>query len=91
MEEELNEKAEEVTEPSSPEALLQPRAVMSNSGSNDMEEIPVDDSVSEKIADTPLIQTSNVDSKAKGDDQAKIRASVSVEPLKVEKISLNGK
>ncbi|HEL1734560.1 TPA: InlB B-repeat-containing protein [Streptococcus suis] len=88
LEEELNEKAEEVTEPSSPEALLQPRAVMSNSGSNDMEEIPVDDSVSEKIADTPLIQTSNVDSKAKGDDQAKIRASVSVEPLKVEKNKL---
>ncbi|HEM3590702.1 TPA: InlB B-repeat-containing protein, partial [Streptococcus suis] len=87
-EEELNEQAEEVTKPSSPEALLQPRAMMSDSTNSDMEEIPVDDSVSEKIADTPLIQTSNVDSKAKGDDQAKIRASVSVEPLKVEKNKL---
>ncbi|HFI0400986.1 TPA: InlB B-repeat-containing protein [Streptococcus suis] len=87
-EEELNEQAEEVTKPSSPEALLQLRAMMSDSTNSDMEEIPVDDSVSEKIADTPLIQTSNVDSKAKGDDQAKIRASVSVEPLKVEKNKL---
>ncbi|MFM0590876.1 InlB B-repeat-containing protein, partial [Streptococcus suis] len=88
LEEELNEKAEEVTEPSSPEALLQPRAVMSNSETSGMEKIPVDDSVSEKVVEKPLIQSSNVDSKAKGDDQAKIRASVSVEPLKVEKNKL---
>ncbi|HEM5941848.1 TPA: cell surface protein, partial [Streptococcus suis] len=89
LEEELNEKAEEVTEPSSPELIPQPRAVMSNSGSNDMEEIPVDDSdsVSEKIAESKLIQTSNVDSKA-GNNQAKIKASVSVEPLKVEQNKL---
>ncbi|HEL1606603.1 TPA: cell surface protein, partial [Streptococcus suis] len=89
LEEELNEKAEEVTEPSSPEALLQPRAMMSDSGSNDTEEIPVDDSVSvsEKIAESKLIQTSNVDSKA-GNNQAKIKASVSVEPLKVEQNKL---
>ncbi|MFH6635425.1 InlB B-repeat-containing protein, partial [Streptococcus suis] len=88
LEEELNEKAEEVTEPSSPEALLQPRAVMSNSETSGMEKIPVDDSVSEKVVEKPLIQSSNVDSKAKGDDHAKIRASVSVEPLKVEKNKL---
>ncbi|HEM5315635.1 TPA: InlB B-repeat-containing protein [Streptococcus suis] len=89
LEEELNEKAEEVTEPSSSEALLQPRAMMSDSGSNDTEEIPVDDSVSvsEKIAESKLIQTSNVDSKA-GNNQAKIKASVSVEPLKVEQNKL---
>ncbi|HEL1669250.1 TPA: LPXTG cell wall anchor domain-containing protein [Streptococcus suis 2651] len=85
----LNEEIKDVTEPSSPEALLQPRAMMSNSGSNDTEEIPVDDSVSvsEKIVKTPLIQSSNVDSKA-ADDQARIRASVSVEPLKVEQNKL---
>ncbi|NQS64355.1 LPXTG cell wall anchor domain-containing protein [Streptococcus suis] len=82
----LNEEIKDVTEP---EALLRPRAMMSNSGSNDTEEIPVDDSVSvsEKIVKTPLIQSSNVDSKA-ADDQARIRASVSVEPLKVEQNKL---
>ncbi|HEL1982335.1 TPA: LPXTG cell wall anchor domain-containing protein [Streptococcus suis] len=87
LEEELNEQAEEVAEPSSPEALLQPRAMMSDSTNSDMEEMPVDDSdsVSEKIADTPLIQSSNADSKATGDDQAKIRASVSIESLQAER------
>ncbi|HFR3422162.1 TPA: cell surface protein, partial [Streptococcus suis] len=91
LEEELNEKAEEVTEPSSPEALLQPRAVMSDSGSNDTEEIPVNDepsdyTVEKVVKQKPeLIQTSNVDSKATGDDQAKIRASVSIESLQAER------
>ncbi|HHT7709119.1 TPA: LPXTG cell wall anchor domain-containing protein [Streptococcus suis] len=82
----LNEEIKDVTEP---EALLRPRAMMSNSGSNDTEEIPVDDSVSvsEKIVKTPLIQSSNVDSRA-ADDQARIRASVSIEPLKVEQNKL---
>ncbi|HFU3850848.1 TPA: cell surface protein, partial [Streptococcus suis] len=85
----LNEEIKDVTEPG---ALLQPRAMMSNSGSNDTEEIPVDDSVSvsEKIVKTPLIQSSNVDSKA-ADDQARIRSSVSVEPLKVEQNKLEWK
>ncbi|HEM5703508.1 TPA: LPXTG cell wall anchor domain-containing protein [Streptococcus suis] len=91
LEEELNEKAEEVTEPSSPEALLQPRAVMSDSGSNDTEEIPVNDepsdyTVEKVVKQKPeLIQTSNADSKATGDDQAKIRASVSIESLQAER------
>ncbi|HEM3588387.1 TPA: InlB B-repeat-containing protein, partial [Streptococcus suis] len=92
LEEELNEKAEEVTEPSSPEALLQPRAVMSNSGSNDMEEIPVNDepsdNMAEKVVEKPLIQSSNADSKLSSNDQTKLKTSVSVEPLKVEKNKL---
>ncbi|MEG3246790.1 LPXTG cell wall anchor domain-containing protein [Streptococcus suis] len=85
------EELEEVTEPSSPEALLQPRAVMSDSGSNDTEEIPVNDepsdyTVEKVVKQKPeLIQTSNVDSKATGDDQAKIRASVSIESLQAER------
>ncbi|WP_340080542.1 hypothetical protein [Streptococcus suis] len=89
LEEELNEKAEEVTEPSSPEALLQPRAVMSNSGSNDMEEIPVNDepsdNMAEKVVEKPLIQSSNADSKLSSNDQTKLKTSVSVDSLSLEK------
>ncbi|HEM5422565.1 TPA: cell surface protein, partial [Streptococcus suis] len=85
LEEELNEQAEEVTEPFSPEALLQPRAMMGNSTNSGMEEIPVDDSVSvsEKIADTPLIQSSNADSPdAKG--REKLQKSVTIDSVKLE-------
>ncbi|NQO67319.1 LPXTG cell wall anchor domain-containing protein [Streptococcus suis] len=86
LEEELNEKAEEVTEPSSPEALLQPRAMMSDSTNSDMEEIPVDDSVSEKIADTPLIQTTNADSTNYKDsvEKEKFQKSVTIDSVKLE-------
>ncbi len=88
LEEELNEKAEEVTEPSSPEALLQPRAMMSDSTNSDMEEIPVDDSdsVSEKVEEqqSELIQTSNADYKNAG-DQSKLSKSVSVDLLSAER------
>ncbi|HEM4250104.1 TPA: cell surface protein, partial [Streptococcus suis] len=90
LEEELNEKAEEVTEPSSPEALLQPRAVMSNSGSNDMEEIPVNDEPSDNMAEkvvkqqSELIQSSNADYKNAG-DQSKLSKSVSVDLLSAER------
>ncbi len=84
-EEELNEKAEEVTEPSLPEALLQPRAVMSNSETSGMEKIPVDDSVSEKVVEKPLIQSSNADSKLSSNDQTKLKTSVSVDSLSLEK------
>ncbi|MCO8226881.1 InlB B-repeat-containing protein, partial [Streptococcus suis] len=90
LEEELNEKAEEVTEPSSPEALLQPRAVMSNSGSNDMEEIPVNDEPSDNTAEkvvkqqSELIQSSNADYKNAG-DQSKLSKSVSVDLLSAER------
>ncbi|HEL1757819.1 TPA: cell surface protein, partial [Streptococcus suis] len=87
-EEELNEKAEEVTESSSSEALLQPRAMMSDSGSNHTEEIPVDDSVSvsEKIADTPLIQTTNADSTNYKDsvEKEKFQKSVTIDSVKLE-------
>ncbi|HFI0435966.1 TPA: cell surface protein, partial [Streptococcus suis] len=82
----LNEEIKDVTEP---EALLQPRA-MSNSTSSGMEEIPVDDSVSEKIADTPLIQTTNADStnyKNSG-EQEKFKKSVTIDSVKVEKNKL---
>ncbi|HEM5226233.1 TPA: cell surface protein, partial [Streptococcus suis] len=85
----LNEEIKDVTEPSSPEALLQPRAMMSNSGSNDTEEIPVDDSVSvsEKIAETPLIQTTNADSTnyKNSVEQEKFQKSVTIDSLKLEK------
>ncbi|HEM4874201.1 LPXTG cell wall anchor domain-containing protein [Streptococcus suis] len=95
LEEELNEQAEEVVEPSSSEALLQPRAVMSNSETSGMEEIPVDDSVSvsEKIAETPLIQTTNADYKNYKNDgeREKFRTSVTIEPLEVEKNKLEWK
>ncbi|HEM3072739.1 TPA: cell surface protein, partial [Streptococcus suis] len=85
LEEELNEKAEEVVEPSSSEALLQPRAMMSDSGSNHTEEIPVDDSdsVSEKIADTPLIQSSNADS-PDAKEREKLQKSVTIDSVKLE-------
>ncbi|HEM3524904.1 TPA: cell surface protein, partial [Streptococcus suis] len=90
LEEELNEKAEEVVEPSSSEALLQPRAMMSNSTNSDMEEMPVDDSdsvsVSEKVEEqqSELIQTSNADYKNAG-DQSKLSKSVSVDLLSAER------
>ncbi|HFI0034364.1 TPA: cell surface protein, partial [Streptococcus suis] len=82
-EEELNEQAEEVTKPSSPDALLQPRAMMSDSTNSDMEEIPVDDSVSEKVVEKPLIQSSNADSPdAKG--REKLQKSVTIDSVKLE-------
>ncbi|HEL2551874.1 TPA: cell surface protein, partial [Streptococcus suis] len=98
LEEELNEKAEEVTEPSSPEALLQPRAVMSDSGSNDTEEIPVNDepsdyTVEKVVKQKPeLIQTSNVDY-WNGDAQQreKLKKSVSVELLNAEEDQIQWK
>ncbi|MDX5037162.1 cell surface protein, partial [Streptococcus suis] len=98
LEEELNEKAEEVTEPSSPEALLQPRAVMSDSGSNDAEEIPVNDepsdyTVEKVVKQKPeLIQTSNVDY-WNGDAQQreKLKKSVSVELLNAEEDQIQWK
>ncbi len=89
MEEELNEKAEEVTEPSSPEALLQPRAMMSDSETSGMEEIPMNDEPSDNTEEkvekqqSPLIQTSNADYKS-GKDQEKLRTSVSINLLKAE-------
>ncbi|HEM5976668.1 TPA: cell surface protein, partial [Streptococcus suis] len=85
LEEELNEKVGEVAEPSSPEALLQPRAVMSDSMSSGMEEILVDDSdsVSEKIADTPLIQSSNADS-PDAKEREKLQKSVTIDSVKLE-------
>ncbi|HEM4926268.1 TPA: cell surface protein, partial [Streptococcus suis] len=82
----LNEEIKDVTEPG---ALLQPRAMMSNSGSNHTEEIPVDDSVSvsEKIAETPLIQTTNADSTnyKNSVEQEKFQKSVTIDSLKLEK------
>ncbi|MFI3078297.1 cell surface protein, partial [Streptococcus suis] len=90
LEEELNEKVGEVAEPSSPEALLQPRAVMSDSGSNDMEEIPVNDEPSDNMAEkvvkqqSELIQSSNADYKNAG-DQSKLSKSVSVDLLSAER------
>ncbi|HEM3234477.1 TPA: LPXTG cell wall anchor domain-containing protein [Streptococcus suis 14636] len=89
LEEELNEQAEEVAEPSSPEALLQPRAVMSDSMSSDMEEIQVKDEPSDNTAEkvekqqSPLIQTSNADSKTGGDRET-IKKSVTVNLLNAE-------
>ncbi|NQF50857.1 LPXTG cell wall anchor domain-containing protein [Streptococcus suis] len=89
LEEELNEKAEEVTEPSSPEALLQPRAMMSDSETSGMEEIPMNDEPSDNTEEkvekqqSPLIQTSNADYKS-GKDQEKLRTSVSINLLKAE-------
>ncbi len=86
LEEELNEQAEEVAEPSSPEALLQPRAVMSDSMSSDMEEIQVKDEPSDNTAEkvekqqSPLIQISNADSKTGGDRET-IKKSVTVNLL----------
>ncbi|NQI44597.1 cell surface protein, partial [Streptococcus suis] len=95
LEEELNEQAEEVAEPSLLESIPQPRAVMGDSGSNYTEEIPVDDSdsVSEKIAETPLIQTTNADYKNYKNDgeREKFRTSVTIEPLEVEKNKLEWK
>ncbi|HGO5512593.1 TPA: cell surface protein, partial [Streptococcus suis subsp. hashimotonensis] len=89
LKEELNEKAEEVTEPSSSEALLQPRAMMSNSTNSDMEEIPVNDepsdNMAEKVVEKPLIQSSNADSKLSSNDQTKLKTSVSVDSLSLEK------
>ncbi|MGQ7450968.1 LPXTG cell wall anchor domain-containing protein [Streptococcus suis] len=88
LEEELNEKAEEVTEPSSPEALLQPRAMMGNSTNSGMEEIPLENMESEvvveKVTQNEQIQASNADSKS-GKDQEKLRTSVSINLTKVEK------
>ncbi|WP_261310761.1 LPXTG cell wall anchor domain-containing protein [Streptococcus suis] len=88
-EEELNEQAEEVTKPSSPEALLQPRAMMSDSTNSDMEEIPVNDepsdNMAEKVVEKPLIQSSNADSKLSSNDQTKLKTSVSVDSLSLEK------
>ncbi|MBM6380580.1 LPXTG cell wall anchor domain-containing protein [Streptococcus suis] len=76
----LNEEIKDVTEPG---ALLQPRAMMSNSGSNHTEEIPVDDSVSEKVVEKPLIQSSNADSPdAKG--REKLQKSVTIDSVKLE-------
>ncbi|HEM4127545.1 TPA: cell surface protein, partial [Streptococcus suis] len=89
LEEELNEQAEEVAEPSSPEALLQPRAVMSDSMSSDMEEIQVKDEPSDNTAEkvekqqSPLIQISNADSKTGGDRET-IKKSVTVNLLNAE-------
>ncbi|MDW8710237.1 cell surface protein, partial [Streptococcus suis] len=89
LEEELNEQAEEVAEPSSPEALLQPRAMMSNSETSGMEEIPMNDEPSDNTEEkvekqqSPLIQTSNADYKS-GKDQEKLRTSVSINLLKAE-------
>ncbi|HFU3840603.1 TPA: InlB B-repeat-containing protein, partial [Streptococcus suis] len=88
-EEELNEQAEEVTKPSSPEALLQPRAMMSDSTNSDMEEIPVNDepsdNMAEKVVEKPLTQSSNADSKLSSNDQTKLKTSVSVDSLSFEK------
>ncbi|NQI10663.1 LPXTG cell wall anchor domain-containing protein [Streptococcus suis] len=89
LEEELNEKVGEVAEPSSPEALLQPRAVMSDSMSSGMEEIQVKDEPSDNTAEkvekqqSPLIQTSNADSKTGGDRET-IKKSVTVNLLNAE-------
>ncbi|MEG3265314.1 LPXTG cell wall anchor domain-containing protein [Streptococcus suis] len=89
-EEELNEQAEEVTKPSSPEALLQPRAMMSDSTNSDMEEIPVNDEPSDNTAEkvvkqqSELIQSSNADYKNAG-DQSKLSKSVSVDLLSAER------
>ncbi|HEM3575929.1 TPA: cell surface protein, partial [Streptococcus suis] len=83
LEEELNEKAEEVTEPSSPEALLQPRVMMSNSGSNHTEEIPVDDKVSGNTATvSDQVQDTNASNFISSSDSYK--KSVSIDGVKVD-------
>ncbi|NQK02253.1 LPXTG cell wall anchor domain-containing protein [Streptococcus suis] len=85
LEEELNEKVGEVAEPSSPEALLQPRAMMSDSTNSDMEEISVDDSdsVSEKVVEESLIQSSNADS-PNIKEREKLQKSVTIDSVKLE-------
>ncbi|HEM4955810.1 TPA: cell surface protein, partial [Streptococcus suis] len=86
----LNEEIKDVTEPSSPEALLQPRAMMSDSMSSGMEEIQVKDEPSDNTAEkvvkqqSDLIQTSNADTRS-GADQGKLRTSVSIESLQAER------
>ncbi|MBO4117816.1 cell surface protein, partial [Streptococcus suis] len=82
-EEELNEKAEEVTEPSLPEALLQPRAVMSNSETSGMEKIPVDDNVSGNTATvSDQVQDTNASNFISSSDSYK--KSVSIDGVKVD-------
>ncbi|HEM5423788.1 TPA: cell surface protein, partial [Streptococcus suis] len=82
----LNEEIKDVTEPG---ALLQPRAMMSNSETSGMEEIPVDDEFSdyteEKVIgkQAELIQSSNADY-WNGSNQEKLKKSVSIELLKTE-------
>lgn len=85
LEEELNEKVGEVAEPSSSEALLQPRAMMSDSTNSDMEEISVDDSdsVSEKVVEESLIQSSNADS-PNIKEREKLQKSVTIDSVKLE-------
>ncbi|HEL9639661.1 TPA: cell surface protein, partial [Streptococcus suis] len=83
LEEELNEKAEEVTEPSSSEALLQPRAMMSDSTNSDMEEIPVDDKVSGNTATvSDQVQDTNASNFISSSDSYK--KSVSIDGVKVD-------
>ncbi|WP_024400364.1 hypothetical protein, partial [Streptococcus suis] len=83
----LNEEIKDVTEP---EALLQPRAMMSDSMSSGMEEIQVKDEPSDNTAEkvvkqqSDLIQTSNADTRS-GADQGKLRTSVSIESLQAER------
>ncbi|HEM6559074.1 TPA: cell surface protein, partial [Streptococcus suis] len=89
LEEELNEQAEEVTEPSLLESIPQPRAVMGDSGNNNMGEISVDDEFSdyteEKVTgkQEELIQSSNADY-WNGSNQEKLKKSVSINLERVE-------
>ncbi|MCO8180127.1 hypothetical protein NKE56_11375, partial [Streptococcus suis] len=89
LEEELNEKAEEVAEPSLLESIPQPRAMMSDSTNSDMEEMPVDDSdsvsvsVSEKVVEESLIQSSNADS-PNIKEREKLQKSVTIDSVKLE-------
>ncbi|HEM5291914.1 TPA: LPXTG cell wall anchor domain-containing protein [Streptococcus suis] len=83
LEEELNEQAEEVAEPSSPEALLQPRAMMSDSTNSDMEEILVDDKVSGNTATvSDQVQDTNASNFISSSDSYK--KSVSIDGVKVD-------
>ncbi|HEM4776769.1 TPA: cell surface protein, partial [Streptococcus suis] len=86
----LNEEIKDVTEPSSPEALLQPRAMMSDSMSSGMEEIQVKDEPSDNTAEkvvkqqSDLIQSSSADSFKNGKDKEKLESSVSIDLLSSE-------
>ncbi|WP_201326780.1 LPXTG cell wall anchor domain-containing protein [Streptococcus suis] len=86
----LNEEIKDVTEPSSPEALLQPRAMMSDYMSSGMEEIQVKDEPSDNTAEkvvkqqSDLIQSSSADSFKNGKDKEKLESSVSIDLLSSE-------
>ncbi|MDY7283943.1 LPXTG cell wall anchor domain-containing protein [Streptococcus suis] len=86
LEEELNEKAEEVTEPSALELIPQPRAMRSVLEDSEMESFPTEDSESESvmtIKGLDQVQDTNRSGFLGKAGQENYRSSVSIEPISV--------